>query len=39
MDFVMDALANGRRVKCLTTVDDFTNEAVDIVATAFPVLT
>jgi len=32
MDFVMDALANGRRVKCLTIVDDFTKEAVDIVA-------
>lgn len=31
MDFVMDALANGRRVKCLTIVDDFTKEAVDIV--------
>lgn len=24
MDFVMDALANGRRIKCLTCVDDFT---------------
>jgi putative transposase len=32
MDFVMDALANGRRVKCLTIVDDFTKEAVHIVA-------
>jgi putative transposase len=31
MDFVMDALSNGRRVKCLTIVDDFTKEAVDIV--------
>jgi putative transposase len=31
-DFVLDALANGRRVKCLTTVGDFTKEAVDIVA-------
>jgi len=31
MDFVMDALFNGRRVKCLTVVDDFTDEAVDIV--------
>ncbi|MBB2979913.1 hypothetical protein FHX57_002836 [Paraburkholderia tropica] len=29
----MDALANGRRVKCLTVVDDFTKEAVDIVVT------
>jgi len=31
MDFVMDALANGRRLKCLTIVDDFTKESVDIV--------
>ncbi len=31
IDFVMDALSNGRRVKCLTVVDDFTTEAVDIV--------
>jgi len=31
MDFVIDALSNGRRVKCLTIVDDFTKEAVDIV--------
>lgn len=31
MDFVMDALSNGRRLKCLTIVDDFTKEAVDIV--------
>ncbi|CPH95616.1 transposase [Burkholderia pseudomallei] len=31
IDFVMDALSNGRRVKCLTVVDDFTKEAVDIV--------
>ncbi len=30
IDFVMDALSNGR-VKCLTVVDDFTKEAVDIV--------
>jgi transposase InsO family protein len=29
--FVMDALANGQRLKCLTTVDDFTKEAVGIV--------
>lgn len=27
----MDAISNGRRLKCLTIVDDFTNEAVDIV--------
>ncbi len=31
MDFVFDALANGRRIKCLTMVDDFTRESVDIV--------
>jgi putative transposase len=30
MDFVMDALDNGRRLKCLTIVYDFTKEAVDI---------
>ncbi|KOT10496.1 HTH-like domain protein [Burkholderia mallei] len=30
IDFVMDALSSGRRVKCLTVVDDFTKEAVDI---------
>ncbi|MCF7697656.1 DDE-type integrase/transposase/recombinase, partial [Mycetohabitans sp. B2] len=30
IDFVMDALSNGRRLKCLTIVDDFTKEAVDI---------
>lgn len=30
MDFVMDALAHGRRIKCLTIVDDFTNECLDI---------
>jgi len=29
-DFVMDALANGRRIKCLTVVDDFSCECVDI---------
>lgn len=32
MDFVSDALANGRRIKVLTIVDDFTKEAVDLVA-------
>ena len=32
MDFVSDALAGGRRIKALTIVDDFTKEAVDIVA-------
>lgn len=31
MDFVMDALSNGRRLKCLNIVDDCTKEAIDIV--------
>jgi len=31
IDFVMDALSNGRRLKCLTIVDDFTKEAIHIV--------
>jgi hypothetical protein len=30
IDFAMDALANGRRIKCLTVVDDFTRECLDI---------
>jgi len=30
MDFVSDALEYGRRLKCLTSVDDFSKEAVDI---------
>jgi putative transposase len=30
MDFVMDRLADGRRLKCLTVVDDFTKEALEI---------
>ena len=30
MDFVMDALASGRRLKTLTIVDDFTKESLDI---------
>jgi putative transposase len=30
IDFVMDALANGRRIKCLTIVDDFSRECIDI---------
>jgi len=30
IDFVMDALANGRRIKCLTVVDDFARECPDI---------
>jgi putative transposase len=32
MDFISDALANGRRIKVLTIVDDFTRESVDLVA-------
>lgn len=32
MDFVMDALANGRSIKCLTCVDDFTKECLTITA-------
>lgn len=31
MDFVMDALSTGRRLKCLNIVDDCTKEAIDIV--------
>lgn len=30
IDFVMDSLANGKRIKCLTVVDDFTRECLDI---------
>jgi len=30
MDFVFDALADGRRLKVLTIVDDFTKESVDL---------
>lgn len=30
MDFVMDALSSGRRLKCLTIVDDFTKEAIEL---------
>ena len=30
MDFVMDALSSGRRLKCLTVVDDFTKEAIEL---------
>jgi putative transposase len=30
MDFVMDRLADGRRLKCLTVVDDFSKEALEI---------
>ena len=32
MDFISDALANGRRIKVLTIVDDFTRESIDLVA-------
>lgn len=32
MDFVFDALSNGRRIKVLAIVDDFTKESVDLVA-------
>ena len=28
--FMMNLLANGRRIKCLTTVDDVTRECLDI---------
>ncbi|MCX5545774.1 IS3 family transposase [Paraburkholderia sp. CNPSo 3076] len=31
IDFVMDTISNGRRLKCLTIVDVFTREALDIV--------
>lgn len=31
IDFVMDAPSNSRRLKCLTIVNDFTKESVDIV--------
>ena len=30
IDFVMDTLASGRRIKCLTIVNDFTRECLDI---------
>jgi putative transposase len=30
MDFVMDALATGRRIKCLTYMDDFTKECLTV---------
>lgn len=32
MDFVSDALASGRRIRCLTLVDNFTKESLAIVA-------
>jgi putative transposase len=31
MDFVMDSLSDGQRLKTLTIVDDFTKESLDIV--------
>jgi putative transposase len=31
IDFVSDSLQHGRRLKCLTVVDDFTREVIDIV--------
>lgn len=34
MDFVFDALSTGRRIKCLTVVDDFTKESVGILVGA-----
>ncbi len=30
MDFVSDSLFNGRRIKCLTVVDDFSKESLEI---------
>ncbi|RJG01804.1 transposase [Noviherbaspirillum sedimenti] len=30
MDFVSDALANGRRIKVPTIVDDYSKEAIDL---------
>lgn len=30
MEFVMDSLANARRLKCLTVADDFSRESIDI---------
>ena len=30
IDFVMGSLANGRKLKCLTTADDLSHECVDI---------
>ena len=30
MDFVFDALATGKPIKCLTVVDDYTKESVEI---------
>jgi len=33
MDFFMDALATGRRIKCLTCVDDFIKECLTVTVT------
>ena len=33
MDFVIDALATGRRIKCLTCGDDFTKECLTVTVT------
>lgn len=30
MEFVSDALANGRRIKVLSIIDDFSNEAINL---------
>ena len=30
MDFAFDAMASGKRIKCLTIVDDYSREAFDI---------
>lgn len=32
MDFISDALVSGRRIKVLSTGDDFTKESIDLVA-------
>lgn len=32
MDYVMDALSSGRRIKCLTCLDDFRKECLRITA-------
>ena len=32
IDFVIDSLANGKKLKCLTVADDMAHECVDIAA-------
>jgi putative transposase len=32
MEFLMDSLANGRKLKCLTIADDLTHECIGIIA-------